>query len=47
MTGTTIFTVSRTLSSWEAQGLIESGRERVLVRDTQALTAIAEDLPPG
>ena len=46
MTGTTIFTVSRILSSWEAQGLIESGRERVLVRDPQALTAIAEDLPP-
>jgi CRP-like cAMP-binding protein len=47
MTGTTIFTVSRTLSSWETQGIIESGRERVLVRDAQALTAIAEDLPPG
>ena len=47
MTGTTIFTVSRTLSSWEAQGIIQSGRERVLVRDQQALTAIAEDLPPG
>lgn len=47
MTGTTIFTVSRILSSWEAQGIIESGRERVLVRDSQALTAIAEDMPPG
>ena len=47
MTGTTIFTVSRILSSWEAQGIIESGRERVLVRDRQALTAIAEDMPPS
>jgi CRP-like cAMP-binding protein len=47
MTGTTIFTVSRILSSWEAQGIIQSGRERVLVRDPRALTAIAEDLPPG
>jgi CRP-like cAMP-binding protein len=45
MTGTTIFTVSRTLSGWEGQGIIESGRERVLVRDSAALTAIADDFP--
>jgi CRP-like cAMP-binding protein len=45
MTGTTIFTVSRILSGWETQGIIESGRERVLVRDTDALTAIADDFP--
>lgn len=46
MTGTTIFTVSRILSGWEARGIIESGRERVLVRDPAALTAIADDFPP-
>jgi CRP-like cAMP-binding protein len=47
MTGTTLFTVSRILSRWEQQGLIESGRERVLVRAPHSLVAIAEDLPPG
>lgn len=45
MTGTTIFTVSRTLSGWETQGIIESGRERVLVRKPDALAAIADDFP--
>jgi CRP-like cAMP-binding protein len=43
MTGTTIFTVSRTLSKWEAQGIIESGRERVLVRKPDELRAIADE----
>lgn len=43
MTGTTIFTVSRILSGWESQGIIESGRERVLVRKPDALEAIADD----
>jgi CRP-like cAMP-binding protein len=46
MTGTTLFTVSRTLSRWERQGLVESGRERVLIHHPHALVAIAEDLPP-
>lgn len=43
MTGTTIYTVSRTLSKWEGEGIIESGRERVLVRKSDALKAIADD----
>jgi CRP-like cAMP-binding protein len=43
MTGTTIYTVSRTLSKWEGEGIIESGRERVLVRKPDALKAIADD----
>ena len=46
MTGTTLYTVSRILSRWEHQGLVESGRERVLVQDPHALVSIAEDLPP-
>jgi CRP/FNR family transcriptional regulator, nitrogen oxide reductase regulator len=46
MTGTTLYTVSRTLSGWQQQGLIEAGRERVLIRYPHGLTAIAEDLPP-
>jgi len=45
MTGTTQYTVSRILSSWEQQGLIGTGRERVVVRDTHGLVSIAEDLP--
>jgi hypothetical protein len=37
--------VSRTLSQWEKQGLVQSGRERVLIRLPHALAALAEDLP--
>jgi CRP-like cAMP-binding protein len=46
MTGTTLYSVSRILSRWEHQGLVESGRERVLIHHPHALVAIAEDLPP-
>ena len=45
MTGTTLHTVSRTLSAWEGEGLVESGRRRILVRRPHALVALAEDLP--
>lgn len=45
MTGTTLYTVSRTLSRWEQQAIIETGREWVRVRSSEALVAIAEDLP--
>jgi CRP-like cAMP-binding protein len=45
MTGTTLFTVSRILSGWEQRGLVETGRERVLLRNSDDLFAIAEDLP--
>lgn len=45
MTGTTLFTVSRTLSGWEAEGLIATGRRRVVVRRPHQLVRIAEDLP--
>ncbi|MGA7731783.1 MAG: Crp/Fnr family transcriptional regulator [Chloroflexia bacterium] len=45
LTGTTIYTVSRILSGWEAQGIIESGRERVLLRDLERLAALADDIP--
>ena len=46
MTGTTLYTVSRTLSSWEQRGLIETGRERIVIREPHGLVSIAEDLPP-
>jgi CRP-like cAMP-binding protein len=49
MSGTTLFTVSRILSQWEHQGLVLSGRERLVIRFPHGLVSIAEDLParPG
>ena len=43
MTGTTLHTVSRTLSAWEQQGLVESGRQRIVLRDPHKLFALAEE----
>jgi len=45
MTGTTLHTVSRTLSGWESQGLIESGRQRIVLLDPHKLFILAEELP--
>ena len=45
MTGTTLHTVSRTLSAWEAQGLVEGGRQRIVVRDPHKLFVLAEQAP--
>lgn len=45
MTGTTLFTVSRCLAEWERRGLVEAGREKVLIRSTHGLVTLAEDLP--
>ncbi len=45
MTGTTLHTVSRTLSTWEANGIVENRRQKVIIRDPHALVSIAEDLP--
>ncbi len=45
MTGTTLHTVSRILSAWEAQGLVESSRQQVVIRQPHRLVAIAEDMP--
>lgn len=42
--GTTIFTVSRVLADWERRGLVEAGRERVLIRDPHGLVQISEGL---
>ncbi|MGV6876343.1 Crp/Fnr family transcriptional regulator [Pseudochelatococcus sp. B33] len=44
MTGTTLHTVSRILSAWEAHGLVESGRQRLTVCDADGLTRIADGL---
>lgn len=42
MTGTTLHTVSRILSAWEARGLVEGGRQRLVVLDRDALAVLAE-----
>lgn len=44
MTGATLHTVSRIFSGWEHRGLLESGRMRIVIRDPEALSAIADDL---
>lgn len=43
MTGTTLHTVSRILSAWEDRGLVESGRQRIVVRDPHKLFTLTED----
>jgi len=42
MTGTTLFTVSRLLSAWEARGLVRPRREAVVVYDVPSLRAVSE-----
>lgn len=46
MTGTTLHTVSRILSSWEQQGLTASGRQRIILRQPYRLLGIAEGRHP-
>lgn len=41
MSGSTLHTVSRTLSAWDQQGVTASGRRRVVVCDPRALAALA------
>ena len=43
MSGTTLFSASRVLSEWEKRGLVESGRERVLIRNPHGLVELAEE----
>lgn len=47
MTGTTLFTVSRTLGAWQRQGVLTLGRRRIVVRDRDRLAALAEEPPPA
>jgi CRP-like cAMP-binding protein len=42
MTATTLHTVSRILSAWEDQGLVESGRQKISIRNPHKLFMIAE-----
>lgn len=43
MTGTTLHTVSRLLSAWEVRGLVEGGRQKLMVCDIDGLTRLAEN----
>jgi CRP-like cAMP-binding protein len=45
MTGTTLHTVSRTLSAWEGKGLVESGRQKIVVLEPHQLFMLAEESP--
>ncbi len=42
MTGTTLHTVSRLLTAWEAKGLVRSGRQKVTIVEPQRLVVLAE-----
>ena len=45
MTGTTLYTVSRVVSRWEHDGILEIGRQRIVIRNLHALSLLADDLP--
>lgn len=44
MTGATLHTVSRVLSAWEHHGIVDGGRQHLVLRDPHALVRIAEEL---
>jgi CRP-like cAMP-binding protein len=44
MNGTTLYTVSRTLSAWEKAGMVKPGRGRVVITNPHALVRLAEEL---
>jgi CRP-like cAMP-binding protein len=44
MSGTTLYTVSRTLKEWERRGLLRIGRQRVIICQPHALVRIVEAL---
>ncbi len=45
MNGTTLETISRTLSMWENEGILEAGREHLVILKPHSLVQIADDLP--
>ena len=45
MTGTTLFTVSRILTAWEATDLVSTGRQKIVIRNPHRLTVLAEGAP--
>jgi len=47
MMGTTLFSVSRLISDWEARGILRARREAVLIDDTPGLVGLADGLSNG
>jgi CRP-like cAMP-binding protein len=45
MAGTTMFTISRTLKSWEREGILKVSREKVTITDPHRLVVLGEDFP--
>jgi len=43
MTGTTLYTVSRTLSQWQRLGILKSGRKSIVVINPHRLVAFAQE----
>ena len=43
MTGTTLYTVSRIISRFEADGLVEAGRQSIVIRNPHGLMSVADD----
>lgn len=44
LSDTTLFTVSRTISTWKRAGIVDAGRGRVSVRDLKRLSQIAQNV---
>jgi CRP/FNR family transcriptional regulator, nitrogen oxide reductase regulator len=44
MSGSTLYTVSRVLSDWDRQGLLDTGRERIRILQPHDLVRLAEGL---
>ena len=44
MTGTTLYTVSRIISRFEADGIVEAGRQRMVIRKPHALMSVADEV---
>ena len=47
LTGTTLHSVSRVLSSWEQKGLVHTDHRRIVMRKSSALATIAAGKNPG
>lgn len=47
LAGTTLHTVSRVLSAWEAAGLVTGGRQKLVLRDPHGLLLIADGKVAG
>ena len=44
LTGTTLYTVSRTLTRWQQAGLVKLGRKRITIRQPHPLVQIADGI---